>query len=179
MLVEIVELEVSTPPCSARTPGAEGAERFTATVYLSGDIRDVLPYLKAILPRAAYRPDFHFLTWRHSNYDVALHPYRIAIGNLEDREAAVRVADEVVALINDTRTRRAEIIPSYEMPRRPTVMSVYRLLPGGNCRQCGQPTCWSFALKIVAGQAIPTGCPPLAAPAYAVALAQLRALIGP
>ncbi len=178
MLVEIVDLEVSTPPCSSRTPGAEGTERFTATVYLSGDIRDVLPYLNAILPGAAYQPSFHFLTWRHSDYDVALHPYRIAVGNLEDRDAAIRAAHEVIALINDTRARRAELTPSYETPRRPTVMGVYKLLPASNCRQCGQPTCWSFALRLVAGQATPDGCPPLAEPAHAAALAQLHAMVG-
>ena len=31
-------------------------------------------------------------------------------------------------------------------------MVVYRWLPQINCQQCGEPTCYSFAIKLVASQ---------------------------
>ncbi|PWH19512.1 MAG: hypothetical protein DDG58_04850 [Ardenticatenia bacterium] len=64
------------------------------------------------------------------------------------------------------------------MRRRAAPMEVYQLLPKTNCGQCGQPTCFTFALKLVAGQKEPEDCPPLQGPAYAEQLATLRERLG-
>ena len=44
------------------------------------------------------------------------------------------------------------IEPDFEMHRGPAPMAVFKLLPRTNCRQCGQATCFTFALKVAAGQ---------------------------
>jgi len=54
---------------------------------------------------------------------------------------------------------------------------VYRLLPQTNCKQCGEPTCYSFAIKLVALQKKLTDCPPLYEPPRAERLAALQDLI--
>jgi len=41
---------------------------------------------------------------------------------------------------------------------------VYKLLPQTNCKQCGEPTCYTFALKLAASQKKITDCPPLCEP---------------
>jgi CO dehydrogenase/acetyl-CoA synthase gamma subunit (corrinoid Fe-S protein) len=56
-------------------------------------------------------------------------------------------------------------------------MAVYKLLPGTNCKECGQPGCWQFALKLVTGVVTTGECPPLAQPEFASQLAELRGLI--
>ena len=56
-------------------------------------------------------------------------------------------------------------------------MMVYKLLPQTNCRQCGEPTCYSFAIKLVASQKKLANCPPLNKPAYAEKLADLQNLV--
>jgi ArsR family metal-binding transcriptional regulator len=38
------------------------------------------------------------------------------------------------------------------MRQRLKPMEVYKLLPATNCKECGQPTCFTFALKITAGE---------------------------
>jgi ArsR family metal-binding transcriptional regulator len=53
-------------------------------------------------------------------------------------------------------------------------MAVYHLLPGGDCKKCGEPTCWNFALKLAAGQKRTAECPELSEPRYASNLAELR-----
>ena len=47
------------------------------------------------------------------------------------------------------------------MRQRLKPMEVYKLLPGTNCKACGQPTCFTFALRVTAGAAEPEQCPPL------------------
>jgi len=56
-------------------------------------------------------------------------------------------------------------------------MAIYKLLPNTNCRQCGEPTCFSFALKLAASLKRITECAPLLETQCAGNLAVLEAMI--
>jgi ArsR family metal-binding transcriptional regulator len=173
MLIEHYDLDVFTPPCEP------GAERFAAIARLVTDISEALPYLNATLRGAVYNPAAHALTWKKGGHNVAFHACQIATSNVEDRAAAVKEIEGLIDLVNRTWERRDEIEPDAETHQRPTAMVVYKLLPASNCKQCGQPTCWSFALKLVAAQISLDACPPLQEARYAGQLALLQALVVP
>lgn len=171
MLIETYELEVFTPPCEP------GAERYAAKALLDVDISEVLPYLNATLRGAVYHRQAQALTWKKGGHNIAFHPYEIATSNVADRDDAVKELAGLIDLANRTWARREEIEPSYETRQRPAPMAVYQLLPQTNCRECGEPTCFTFALKLVAVQKTPADCPPLQDPARAEQLAALEALL--
>jgi ArsR family metal-binding transcriptional regulator len=171
MLIEDYDLEVFTPPC------APGAETWSAIARLKIDISQVLPYLNATLRGAIYNPRAKAITWKKGGRNIAFHPYEIAAGNLEDRAEAEKVIQGLIKLVNRTWEKRDEIEPDLEMRQRPTPMAAFKLLPGTNCGQCGQPTCFTFALKLVAGQQKPEECPPLLEPKYGDRVMQLRAMV--
>ncbi len=91
----------------------------------------------------------------------------------------MKETEGLVELVNRTWERRDEITPDYATRQRPTAMAVYKLLPATNCKQCGQPTCWNFALKLTASQVEIAACAPLHQPAHAQQLASLEALLVP
>jgi ArsR family metal-binding transcriptional regulator len=171
MLIEKYDLEVFTPPCEP------GAERLSAIARLMVDISEALPYLNATLRGAVYNPSAPALSWTKAGHYVVFQPYQIAVSNVADREAAAKEVDGLVGLVNRTWERRAEITPDYTVRRRPAALELYKLLPGTNCRECGQPTCFTFALKLAANQARLQDCPRLAEPQYADRLAQLQSLV--
>lgn len=171
MLIEQYDLEVTTPPCEP------GAERFSAVARLVTDISDVLPYLNGSLRGAVYNPAAPALTWKKGGHNVAFHPYQIAVSNVQDREAAVKEVKGLVKLVNRTWERRDEIEPDHEMHRRPGPLDIYKLLPQTNCQDCGQPTCYTFALKLTAGQVKLNDCPVIQEPEYSGQYAQLRAMV--
>ena len=171
MLIEKYDLDVFTPPCEP------GAERFSAMARFNVDIHQVLPYLNATLRGAVYNPAVPALTWKKGGHTIVFQPNQIAISNVEDRQAAVDEVDGLVKLVNRTWERREDITPDHEARRRPTPMEVYKLLPRTNCKECGQPTCWGFALKLAASQVQLTACAPLFQPEYASQLAQLQTII--
>ena len=173
MLIPSYELDVFTPPCEP------GAERFSAVAFVPADIREVLPYLNATLRGAVYNAVVPALSWRKAGHTIVFQPDRIAVSNVEDRQAAQGEVAGLVKLVNRTWEQRNEIEPDFEARQRPTVMAVFKVLPGTNCRQCGQPTCWNFALKLAASQVTLEQCPPLLEPAFADRLAQLQAMIVP
>jgi len=171
MLIEKYDLEVFTPPCEP------GAERFSAIVRLVTDIREVFPHLNATLRGAVYNAAAPAVSWTKAGHYVIFHPYQIAISNVEDRDAAIKEVEGLVKLVNRTWERRGEIEPDYEMHRRPGPVEIYKLLPQTNCGQCGQPTCFTFALKLAAAQVHLEDCPPLLEPQYADRLARLQAIV--
>ena len=171
MLIEHYDLDVFTPPCEP------GAERFSAIARLTADISEVLPYLNATLRGAIYHGSANALTWKKGGHNLAFHAYQIATSNVEDYDAAVKEIDGLVKLINHTWERRSEITPDYETHQRPPLMTVYKLLPQTNCKQCGEPTCYSFAIKLVASQKKLTECTPLTKPQYTEKLAALQAIV--
>ena len=171
MLIESYDLEVFTPPCEP------GAERFAARARLKAPIDDALPYLNATLRGALYNPAAGALTWKKAGHNIAFHAYEIATSNVEDRDAAVQELRGLVDLVNRTWERRTEITPDLETHQRPTPMAVYKLLPRTNCKACGEPTCFTFALRLAAAQVEVGSCPALIEPEQARNLEALRSML--
>jgi ArsR family metal-binding transcriptional regulator len=144
---------------------------------LTADISAVLPYLNAALRGAVYHPAANALTWKKGGHNIAFHAFEIAISNVEDRDGAEKELKGLIELVNRTWERRAEITPDTTTHQRPTPMAIYKLLPNTNCKQCGEPTCYSFALKLAVSQKKIANCPPLAEPQFAERLAALDEIV--
>jgi len=170
MLIDQYDLEVFTPPCDP------GAERYAARARLTVDISEVLPYLNATLYGAIYHPSANALTWKKGGHNIAFHAYEIATSNVDDRESAEREIKGLIDLVNRTWERQAEITPDTTTRQRPTPMAIYKLLPNTNCKECGEPTCYSFALKLAASKKKLVDCPNLGEPDYKDKLTALKVL---
>lgn len=160
LLIKDYDLEVFTPPCEP------GAERFAAKAKLSVNVNEVLPYLNATLRGAIYNPAAPSLTWKNDGHSLAFHPFEILISNVDDRQAAENEIEALIDIVNRTWERREEIDPDFETHQRPTHMAVYKLLPLTNCQACGEQTCYTFALKLVASQRSLDECPALSEPEH-------------
>jgi ArsR family metal-binding transcriptional regulator len=171
MLIETYDMEVISPACDP------GSERWSAFARLSKDISEAMPYLNTLWKNAIYDHANHVLTMVRGRRHYALRAFEIASSGMEDREEARRVLDSMVSEINQAWDRRHEIVPCHETRQRPTVMGVYKLLPGGNCRQCGEETCFIFASKLIAGQSALDRCVPLLEPQFEVQKGQLRQVL--
>lgn len=171
MLIENYDVDVFTPPCEP------GAERYSAVARLMVDISEVLPYLNSTLRGGVFHKAANALTWKKGSHNIAFHAYEIATSNAEDREGAEKELKGLIDLVNRTWERRSEITPDYETHQRPTVMAIYKLLPQTNCKQCGEQTCYTFALKLAASQMQVSDCSPLFDQQYIEKLAALQAIV--
>jgi ArsR family metal-binding transcriptional regulator len=170
MLIEQYDVEVFTPPCEP------GAERYAARARLMVDISEILPYLNATLRGAVYLPSANALTWKKGGHNVAFHAYEIATSNVEDRDGAEKELKGLIDLVNRTWEHRRDH-PDTTTRQRPTPMAIFKLLPQTNCKQCDEPTCYTFALKLATSQKRLADCPPLFEPKYADKRAGLEAII--
>lgn len=161
MYLRIIEPEVILPPCDYSSEGVAVIGRF------SDDISSVLPYLNATQPKPLYNRSANHLRFRFQGCSVTLQPHELAIYGLADADEAIETLTQLQRLINDTWERRVELTPSTVERKRLQALEVYKSLPGLNCKECGESTCFVFANKLTAGQVEVELCTPLCLdPAY-------------
>ena len=160
-LIEGYDLSLSTPECFP------GADWYRALVDLHNDISGVLPYLNAEFKGSDYH-SAKILLWNGDGKKYAFRPREIVIAPVESRDEAQTLADHMVRTVNDIWIRRDRIEPNFE-GKKPllSVLDIYRLLPGTNCRECGHPSCMAFASLLRSGSTKASLCPYLSAQEYA------------
>jgi len=58
------------------------------------------------------------------------------------------VIEWLKGLLNDCLENREKIVPNFERRERLVALDIYKLLPGTNCKKCGELTCLAFAVKM-------------------------------
>jgi len=155
MLLKGYTKEIFRPKCNP------GFQSLHCIAHLKQDISDVLPYLNAALGGFEYLKDPPAVTFRVHGKIITVHPREIAVNALKDEEEADRILEWLEREINDAWEKREEIEPKYEGAPKPKVLEILKFLPRTNCRECGEPTCMVFAVKIAEGAKGPGDCPPL------------------
>lgn len=128
---------------------------------LDGDIRQVLPYLNAVLNGYQFSPDPPSLTLKYRAKLITLTSHEIAINMVKDQTEAEDILEWLKQEINATWERRGEITPRFEVAAPPRALDVLKFLPRTNCRACGQPTCMVFAVQVCQGNQGLEACPGL------------------
>jgi ArsR family metal-binding transcriptional regulator len=131
---------------------------------LSDDVSDVLPYLNALIENAAYIPQQHSLTIRRNEKVMTISPREISIAQATSVEDGRATLDELRDYINEIWDKRETITPLHERRELKELKAgdVAKLLPQtNNCRECGLPSCFAFAMALIKGQKKLKDCPAL------------------
>jgi len=155
MLLKEYSFETSLPECNTF------AETINAIATLSDDVSEAFPYLASLIKQCSYDDNSKILTFRLEGKGIAMYPRKITVTKLSDREEATQVLEKLKDLINRTYENRQNIEPCYKKGIELKYLDVFKLLPGTNCRECGQPTCLAFAAKVVQQETGITKCSPL------------------
>jgi ArsR family metal-binding transcriptional regulator len=152
--------------------------RIRVVAGLSCDVHEALPYLAALLPQAGYNHTAGILTLVREGRLITVYPQVVTLAKALDEADAEEVLEWLRGKINEAHARRGELEPCLERRRAPRLLEVYRLLPGGNCRRCGEATCLAFAVRLVFAEARTEDCPRLAEPPFAGNGARLAEWLG-
>ena len=136
-----------TLPCLA------DPEKIRVIADVSGEIHEVFPYLNATLKGCIYNHPANTLTIKKDGKMFTLHAHHITLAKIEDEKEAEEILIWLKDLINETYERQDQIEPNYSMAAELKALDIFKLLPGTNCKKCGEPSCLAFAVKLV-GQEI-------------------------
>jgi ArsR family metal-binding transcriptional regulator len=133
---------------------------------VSEEIQEVFPYLNAVLKGCIYNHPANTLTIRKDQKLITLLALHITLAKIEDEKEAEEILRWLKDLINDTYENRAKIEPNYSMAAELKALDIFKLLPGTNCKECGEPACLAFALKLAGQEAGILKCSPLFSDKY-------------
>ncbi len=133
--------------------------KVNALVDLSTDISEVLPFLNTVLKGRQYNEEERSLSVKKEGHFITFWPRQIAITKLEDENDARVVVEELKQILNETYANRDHIKPTYTSRNMPRPLDIFKLLPRKNCKECGEPTCMAFALKLVNDEVEWKKCP--------------------
>ncbi len=133
---------------------------------VSEEIQEVFPYLNATIKGCIYNHPANTLTIRKNQKLITLHAFHITLAKVEDEKEAEELLKWLKDVINDTYEKRDQIQPNYSMAAELKALDVFKLLPGTNCKKCGEPSCLAFAVKLVGREAEIGKCDPLFSEKY-------------
>jgi len=162
MLLRNYSLRVVLSDCNP------SSQKVNALADLSEDISEVLPYLNTVLKGRQYNQGERSLTVKRGGHFITFWPHQIAITKLEDENEARAVVEGLTQILNETYERRDQVKPSFTSRPIPRPLDIFKLLPGKNCKECGEPTCMAFALKLVNDEVEWKKCPLLLTKEYEI-----------
>lgn len=147
-------------PCIADT------EKIRFHAQLDRDISEILPYLNAILDSAIYNHYGKTLTIKKEGRIITIYSYDVHGAKIDGEEDAVRILEWLKEKINYCYKNKDKIQPNYQRRQSLTPLDIYKLLPGLNCKQCGETTCFSFAIRLSNEELSIMRCAPLFSAEY-------------
>ena len=141
----------------ARTPGIKiteimpclaDSEKIRFIAHVEEDISPIFPYLNSVLKGAIYNHAGRTMTLKMEGRLISLHPRMIAAGKIIDEKDARSVIDWLKEKIHYCLANRETLVPNFDRRQRLTALDIFKLLPGTNCRKCGQLTCLAFAVEL-------------------------------
>jgi ArsR family metal-binding transcriptional regulator len=144
-----------TLPCLA------DPEKIRVIAEVSDEIHEAFPYLNATLKGCIYNHPALTLTIKKDGKLFTLHAHHITLAKIEDEKEADEILKWLKDLINETYEKRDQIEPNYSKGADLKALDIFKLLPGTNCRECGELTCLAFAVKLVAQDIEIMKCAPL------------------
>jgi ArsR family metal-binding transcriptional regulator len=149
-----------TLPCLA------DPEKIRVIAEISDEIHEVFPYLNATLKGCIYNHPALTLTIKKDGKLFTLHAHHITLAKIEDEREAEEILGWLRDLVNETYEKRDQIEPNFSQGAELKALDIFKLLPGTNCKKCGELTCLAFAVKLVEKDTEITKCDPLFSEKY-------------
>jgi len=153
MFIKDYQLRIVLSDCNP------SSQKVNAIADLSEDITEILPYLNTALKGLHYFEEEKILTIKKKGRLITFWPRQIALTKLEDEDEARGVMEELKQIVNETYANKDHIKPTYTSRTTLRPLEVFKLLPGKNCKECGETTCMAFALKLANDELELERCP--------------------
>jgi ArsR family metal-binding transcriptional regulator len=136
-------------------------EKIRVIAEVPDEIHGVFPYLNTILKGCIYNHPANTLTIKKDGKLLTLHFNHITLAKVEDEKEAEEILEWLKDLVNETYQNRDQIEPNYSKGADLKALDIFKLLPGTNCKKCGELACLAFAVKLAAQDIDVMKCAPL------------------
>lgn len=157
-------------PCIADT------SKFRIMARMQPPLGGALRLLEPLFPRARYSDKIGALIIQRGNILITVYETgNVTMTMIKGEEEAREILGGLKNTINEAIAKGITPVPREKV--KVDHMEIHKYLPKIDCRECGEQSCYTFAIKLVAGETALDKCPPLKDPNYATNLEHLRALL--
>jgi len=166
------------------TPCLSDSERIKFLAQADRPLSEVLETLYLYIPGSNYSEALGSLTYKRQRRMVTLFSTgKISMTYVKDRDEAGKLLEELKDLINRafaySMSHGKPESDLLELRKRVDLAEIYNSLPKTNCKECDEPSCYVFAIKLMSGEKELHGCTQLRLSQYANKLATLSRMVQP
>ena len=166
--VEIAEIR-QLLPCIA------DSSKFRVIANMTPPLGGILKILEPIFPRGNYSDIKDSLIVKRGEIITTIFGSgKVSMRMVKNEDEAREELENLRNTINEAILKG--VVPAPREKIRVELMDIYKYLPQTNCGKCDEQGCYSFAIKLMAGQVILEKCTPLKEPKYAYNEEQLQFL---
>jgi DNA-binding CsgD family transcriptional regulator/ArsR family metal-binding transcriptional regulator len=137
---------------------------YGARFELDCDLSPLFPYINAMADNARFYEKPVYIKFVLLHRLCAFYPRQGAFAPVRDVAEAMAFLPELIDFIADVSRQSATVTPNHKKFKPVSILDIYRLLPGTNCRTCGYATCMAFAAALSRQRTSMAQCPHLAPP---------------
>jgi ArsR family metal-binding transcriptional regulator len=166
--VEITEIR-QLLPCIA------DPSKFRVIASIAPPLGGILKILEPLFPRGRYLDRTGSLIIQKEEVIITVYSSgKVGMGMIKNEGEAREVLENLRTTINEA--IKKGVAPPPRERIKVEIMDIYKHLPQTNCGKCGEQGCYSFAIRLMAGEVTLEGCILLKEPRYAVYLEHLQVL---
>lgn len=166
------------------TPCLSDSERIKFLAQADRPLSEVLEILYLYIPGSNYSQALGSLTYKRQRRMVTLFSTgKISMTYVKDRDEAKKLLEELKDLINRafaySMSHGKTESDLLELRKKVDLAEIYNSLPKTNCKECDEPSCYIFAIKLMSGEKDLDDCTQLHLPRYADKAATLSRMVQP
>lgn len=166
--VEIVEVR-QLLPCIA------DSSKFRVIANIAPPLGGTLKVLEPLFPRGRYSEKINALIVQKGEIITTIYGSgKVTMTMIKNEDEAKEALENLRNIINEAIAKGVAPAPREKIRVEP--MELYKYLPQTNCGKCGDQSCYTFAIKIMSGEASLDMCTPLNEPKYATNQEHLQVL---
>ncbi|WP_340820155.1 (Fe-S)-binding protein [Methanolobus sp. WCC4] len=167
--IDVVEIR-QLLPCIA------DSSKYRIIARLEPPLESALKLMEPLFPRSRYSEKLGVLIIQKGVRMITLYSTgAVTLTMVDDQEEALQILDDLKETINEA--IKKGITPATREKIRVDHAEIYKYLPKTNCHICGEQSCYSFAIRLVAGETTLGRCTVLQDNKYSVNLEHLRVLM--
>ena len=131
---------------------------------IENDISELFPYLNAEIETAVFFDNPKYIQFTFEMSKCTVYPFEVIAVPFANEKHALGFIDKLIKFFNDLYVRSNSIKPNYKKFKSVSVLDIFKLLPGTNCRECGFTICMAFAAALTQSKTDPDQCSYFAKP---------------
>jgi ArsR family metal-binding transcriptional regulator len=166
--IEITEVR-QLLPCIA------DSSKFRVIANMAPSLGGTLKVFEPLFPRGRYSDKIGALIIQKGEVITTIYGTgKVTLTMIKSENEAKEALENLRSTINEAIAKGVAPAPREKIRVEP--MEIYKYLPQTNCGKCGEQSCYTFAIKLMSGEASLDKCIPLKEPEYAINLEQLQVL---